>query len=106
MRISDWSSDVCSFDLLGTNYNEIVRRPIVYDKTEGLLSAPMIQTGRGKTDGAGLCTVTFPTPYFSGIVPRIVMTPRYINSAVMRSEERRVGKECVRMCRSRVSTYQ
>src|SRR3546814_10089691 len=68
MRISDWSSDVCSSDLRDSH-----RR---------------IQTGRRHR-------VRFPhTPRGRRARPRRE-----------RSEERRVGKECVSTCRSRWSPY-
>src|SRR3546814_8168771 len=62
MRISDWSSDVCSSDLTTPAPSSLYRKPADHPT--------------GKTLGT-----------FS------------------RSEERRVGKECVSTCRSRWSTY-
>src|SRR3546814_5851864 len=80
MRISDWSSDVCSSDLatsrlLGTSAR--CKRP----------GAP--------ADGAG--------PGYG--LP--LVAPGHSSSMVTaaRSEERRVGKECVSTCRSRWSPY-
>src|SRR3546814_6510763 len=67
MRISDWSSDVCSSDLR-----------IVDD---GRVPEDVVRIGstvRYKTDAGETRTVT-----------------------LVRSEERRVGKECVSTCRSR-----
>src|SRR3546814_2516229 len=67
MRISDWSSDVCSSDLL---------------------------------------------PTWTLFLPRLDFTPLYqhvpfvsVPYHSLRSEERRVGKECVSTCRSRWSPY-
>src|SRR3546814_4047504 len=75
LRISDWSSDVCSSDL------------IVFAKS-----------------------VRFHSVNFDSLV--IHGRPRTIESQevkremfVRRSEERRVGKECVSTCRSRWSPY-
>src|SRR3546814_6061699 len=76
MRISDWSSDVCSSDLCPFD-----EAPAKSDE-EGLIVA------RGKTSYALLNLF----PYNSGHL-------------LVRSEERRVGKECVRTCRSRWSPY-
>src|SRR3546814_6258060 len=70
MRISDWSSDVCSSDL----------------------------TVDSSCPGAGFTAVTRGLP--SVKVP-VLST---INVST-RSEERRVGKECVSTCRSRWSPY-
>src|SRR3546814_10194655 len=68
MRISDWSSDVCSSDLAAS---EGVARDGRIDPTR-VPEAPITPTGTA--DNA-------------------------------RSEERRVGKECVSTCRSRWSPY-
>src|SRR3546814_8148074 len=68
MRISDWSSDVCSSDLRGP----------------GPRSSGPDRPSTGSPSG--------PTGCPAG-------TPR------SRSEERRVGKECVSTCRSRWSPY-
>src|SRR3546814_4856572 len=62
MRISDWSSDVCSSDL-----------------KSGLGNSSIISAMRLR---GGACT-----------------------NVLKRSEERRVGKECVSTCRSRWSPY-
>src|SRR3546814_2425049 len=81
MRISDWSSDVCSSDLLGAEigYN---------DMTTG---QPYLRYGGGlSTSGRG----GQPIP---GSIPNAPL----IRGSNFRSEERRVGKECVSTCRSR-----
>src|SRR3546814_4894390 len=80
MRISDWSSDVCSSDLLaaevgvGQSMYAIERYTSVNDLGTAVLFQQLIEHP----------------------VRRIV---------VARSEERRVGKECVSTCRSRWSPY-
>src|SRR3546814_2420139 len=73
MRISDWSSDVCSSDLNCTQY----MKPAA-TITAGCISISSV---------AG-----------SSMYPAAPSTPS-------RSEERRVGKECVSTCRSRWSPY-
>src|SRR3546814_15099714 len=97
MRISDWSSDVCSSDLLD----------IVEDRPP---TPPERQPGRR----------TRPDPHkteenpirFARLGPRAAMqhsaksVPRCFTAppkTPWRSEERRVGKECVSTCRSRWS---
>src|SRR3546814_8958107 len=73
MRISDWSSDVCSSDLAGG-----------LDCVGIGKCAHTVSTGRGRNRTIG-------------------RRPRGPRSG--RSEERRVGKECVSTCRSRWSPY-
>src|SRR3546814_7527707 len=68
MRISDWSSDVCSSDLAGA-----------------LGETGSAAGGLGDLESAGMVARHCP--------------PK------KRSEERRVGKECVSTCRSRWSPY-
>src|SRR3546814_12640496 len=88
MRISDWSSDVCSSDLEGS------RRTRRFDARHGQ-EEPGDRGGRRHGDrlraGADaqgqLQRLTGPWP-----LP-------------ISSEERRVGKECVSTCRSRWSPY-
>src|SRR3546814_9425263 len=84
MRISDWSSDVCSSDL------EIT-----------LLGAVNILTGCYDSDN-------FANEPFCGLFMRTAGGPDAQSVASVtdrRSEERRVGKECVSTCRSRWSPY-
>src|SRR3546814_13971590 len=99
MRISDWSSDVCSSDLVD----------------ELFAAAPEL--------GAPLVKAEFPRVYvdanrepyeldpamFDDALPDYVTTQNARIAAglgtIARSEERRVGKECVSTCRSRWSPY-
>src|SRR3546814_8069223 len=67
MRISDWSSDVCSSDLAQNKVN--ISRLWRY-----------VHTGPARSESSKRCIYS-------------------------RSEERRVGKECVSTCRSRWSPY-
>src|SRR3546814_8690189 len=83
MRISDWSSDVCSSDLL----------------------TPISAFRPRRWRGALL-------PHTAEVVFSILENEKRPVSAVAdytelrdRSEERRVGKECVSTCRSRWSPY-
>src|SRR3546814_4932660 len=77
MRISDWSSDVCSSDLrLFLKQRNALELEKVLHKTKGI---PLFQEQAMKM----------------AIRTRTTMT--------MRSEERRVGKESVSTCRSRWS---
>src|SRR3546814_4346095 len=87
MRISDWSSDVCSSDLI-------------------------------QRTGIGLGYLALQHRLVEALPHRVIGLPRGIHVALEdhelilnvrhadhRSEERRVGKECVSTCRSRWSPY-
>src|SRR3546814_11444016 len=76
LRISDWSSDVCSSDLHAA-LNASLAVAIEWRDPSGELAAAI----------KGLRTI------------------KSIEDAVASSEERRVGKECVSTCRSRWSPY-
>src|SRR3546814_3758811 len=90
MRISDWSSDVCSSDL---------------------------QVGQGEADLAlfkamnntGGILFKYPSSQINKTVEAFVKMQQgeevEAMEFIMRSEERRVGKECVSTCRSRWSPY-
>src|SRR3546814_5143507 len=75
MRISDWSSDVCSSDLFAPSRRaaSFYRRPRQWDDLH------LVMVGRQRHDRRA--------------------------DVGARSEERRVGKECVSTCRSRWSPY-
>src|SRR3546814_4437247 len=85
MRISDWSSDVCSSDLHGAFSGRRGGRAIPrYSKR----SARQEVAERKQESRVNL---------YDEVTARIVTE--------LRSEERRVGKECVSTCRSRWSPY-
>src|SRR3546814_10629006 len=86
MRISDWSSDVCSSDLTGGGPVEL----LVCDYRGGELR------GYLRFDAERLAEVgTDPTLF-------ALFGEGFL---AIRSEERRVGKACVSTCRSRWSPY-
>src|SRR3546814_16678433 len=105
MRISDWSSDVCSSDLagrasvlvLGLTFKENVpdlRNTRVVDLVRGLqayghdvaVHDPLADPAEAKRE-YGIDLLASPGGGYD------------------RTEERRVGKECVSKCRSRWSPY-
>src|SRR3546814_14556179 len=111
MRISDWSSDVCSSDLAVAK--------LATDDGSSAVPAALVGEQRmidddpkfviGKVDGA---------PVFIPATPRVgtdqddaldparlgrLCQPSSQPQLFQRSEERRVGTECVRPCRSRWS---
>src|SRR3546814_19387751 len=112
MRISDWSSDVCSSDLtqiwplasglagfsVGSSEIATVRRgwpsfvnPWIFLPLLSVLGLPM-----GRYPAAARLSTTL--PQLDSALPSR-------NSRTSRSEERRVGKECVSKCSSRWSPY-
>src|SRR3546814_15937516 len=96
MRISDWSSDVCSSDLeqirclnkilislsfrKATNENEDIQDQSV------LNNCSHISSHEGRAKRRNICKIC-------------------VQILTWRSEERRVGTECVSTCRSRWSPY-
>src|SRR3546814_21149143 len=98
MRISDWSSDVCSSDLRSLDQGIGRPRPAKSFATAGEGS---ILVG---WNSLGMAVRAFFLPMLSriaGILLRTHLRERFDE----RSEERRVGKECVSTCRSRWSPY-
>src|SRR3546814_20905325 len=88
MRISDWSSDVCSSDLPDRR-DRAVAEPAVLLPRPG---HPCLHRQR-----AAVRTL-------AARLPGAARAGR-ARAADARSEERRVGKECVSTCRSRWSPY-
>src|SRR3546814_14706175 len=100
MRISDWSSDVCSSDLYEVKRYERNRKTMLAPPE--LLAVHPLGKSPVITDGA--VTVAESGAIFEYILER------YGNGRLQpqpgtRSEERRVGNECVSTCRSRWSPY-
>src|SRR3546814_20681560 len=99
MRISDWSSDVCSSDLnsgepaigksIDTADEGIDTRSILMVHLVGFTRLCQGVSLVDQQDHATTCS-TFGRLEFAGFIER-------------RSEERRVGKACVSKCRSRWS---
>src|SRR3546814_4785815 len=82
MRISDWSSDVCSSDLWGWP------------------AANWSAAWASRVKGRVMCQEKAAANSRKNPMP-----VSHTNIMGVRSEERRVGKECVSTCRSRWSPY-
>src|SRR3546814_11828236 len=101
MRISDWSSDVCSSDLYGIKLLKFrlsgyflavydhYQKPMAFEDDFFSNEIVLVEEGANKKDSA-YWTTRRPVP---------------LTDEERRSEERRVGKECVSTCRSRWSPY-
>src|SRR3546814_14751858 len=132
MRISDWSSDVCSSDLpspesllklpypevtlgagkvyLAAPFFDLAQRWLVEEARSNLLDmgaqvfSPVHEVGPGPAsivapeDIAGLEAADVVFAVLNGVDPGTIFE-------VGRSEERRVGKECVSTCRARWARY-
>src|SRR3546814_16847072 len=96
MRISDWSSDVCSSDLEAAAPRLVDE---IAPRLEKQLGGPLTEQARSRL-AAGM----------DGLKARAKTLVELAENAAFyvierRSEERRVGKECVSTCRSRWSPY-
>src|SRR3546814_14289193 len=96
MRISDWSSDVCSSDLITTGDMVAAQRALLASLGIERLAAVI-----GYSFGGYLAFewATRHPDMMRAVVPVATATKRHGG----RSEARRAGKECVRTCRSRWS---
>src|SRR3546814_14527965 len=99
MRISDWSSDVCSSDLLGGNFLGQLRTEVLERVVELDLA------GHGHTivgDGGRAPLLVQHDVAALGAKRHLDRVGPGVDA---RTEERRVGKECVSQCRSRWRPY-
>src|SRR3546814_14619237 len=109
MRISDWSSDVCSSDLHGQVPGSELAILALGRLGGGALTHASdldliyLFSGdfTGESDGRRPLGAT---QYYNRLVQRI-SNAMSVQTASGRSAERRVGKECVSTCRSRWSPY-
>src|SRR3546814_17180068 len=106
MRISDWSSDVCSSDLC--QIAPIVARASVGGKAQrepnlgGTADADTGVVVHGLRDGSVEAAREVGARDMSAGTG-VGQEKGRVSGTVFRSEERRVGKECVSTCRSRWS---
>src|SRR3546814_11382240 len=104
MRISDWSSDVCSSDLTGIGRHHGLFKPVdILYRVSGIVVPNISHV---------YIRFAFLGPRANGYIFPIAIlhTLKFafeldvevlIDEVYDRSEERRVGKECVSTCRSR-----
>src|SRR3546814_15483182 len=99
MRISDWSSDVCSSDLLLRSLRKMTAEDVKAHSVKGQYTAGAVngEAVAGYADELGRPSNT----------ETFVALKAFIDNWRWKggSEERRVGKECVSTCRSRWSPY-
>src|SRR3546814_4545554 len=97
MRISDWSSDVCSSDLSPTSVPSDALSACTSIDSRTTPSAPTVKVA---------LAVCPPSTGDTSTAASTVTDSRPLGTSVTRPEERRVGKECVSTCRYRGSPYQ
>src|SRR3546814_17267371 len=107
MRISDWSSDVCSSDLRGVDARILARRhaglQAVRHVRQRLLLLGLRQLLDLFFDHTGDLHNAFHHRALEYATHRLASGDA--RTILERSEERRVGKECVSTCRSRWSPF-
>src|SRR3546814_13743415 len=105
MRISDWSSDVCSSDLLGAKRTFIGLSQAAGTSGSGR-AAEGVGDGVAAVAAEGAAGDLHARASLAALVLRQLQhAPDAVHQVAVRSEERRVGKEGVRTCRSRGSPY-
>src|SRR3546814_15774990 len=106
MRISDWSSDVCSSDLIEASSHRLIGVQVVAPGAGELIQAAALAI-RARMTVQELAEQLF--PYLTMVeglklaAQTFSKNVKLLSCCAGRSEERRVGKECVRKCRSRWS---
>src|SRR3546814_11965207 len=103
MRISDWSSDVCSSDLVEHHFEDYSFCPDNFVVLANLAA-------RTERIGLGTGAVILPWNDPLRVAEKASLLDhlrggRLLLGVGRRSEERRVGKECVSTCRSRWAPY-
>src|SRR3546814_13479233 len=111
MRISDGSSDVCSSDPLSiwANFSE---QFAISDEERRILTETILARVAGRIPvivttshySTDICVARNQHALDHGAA-MVMLLPPYHGATIRRSEERRVGKECVSTCRSRWSPY-
>src|SRR3546814_11363782 len=96
MRISDWSSDVCSSDLL--------EHWSLWPVRASLLTGPP-KSGRSHLGRIFQHWSSGDVIDDADLADEQMIFHAWNRAQGLRSEERRVGKECVRTCRSRGSQH-
>src|SRR3546814_15086054 len=111
MRISDWSSDVCSSDLEALLTGWRPDYAVVDLKLGNASGLSCVQTLRAADPAMRIVVLTG----FASIATAVeaiklgasyyLAKPSHTDDIEARSEERRVGKECVSTCSTRSARY-
>src|SRR3546814_15854312 len=104
MRISDWSSDVCSSDLSEPLAHRVaLALAVLHDDLDVPIGVDLLHPPAFFE--RAVLAVTFDVDHLDILGEARHAADRRLDIALFRSEERRVGKECVSTCRSRWSPY-
>src|SRR3546814_19852410 len=103
MRISDWSSDVCSSDLAASLILSSADRTVSVQGVAGAGKSTMLQAVArvAEAEGRTITGLAFQNKMVADLAEGAGIQAPKIASFVLRSVERRVGKECVSTVRSR-----
>src|SRR3546814_11001879 len=104
MRISDWSSDVCSSDLIARRIRAFNPAPVAWTELDGERVRILAATADASTASDGAPGTVLSTGAGEIAVASGDGVVR-LKQLQWRSEERRVGKGCVSTCSSRWSPY-
>src|SRR3546814_20345964 len=99
MRISDWSSDVCSSDL---EPEDLIKFGLI---PEFVCRLPVVATIEELDEAALVKILTEPKNAITKQFHKLFDMEGVELEFCQRSVERSVGKECVSMCSSRCATY-
>src|SRR3546814_12584356 len=119
MRISDWSSDVCSSDLATAIANNsgaglAANGTMTLNSSGDIANYGSLYTGSQMVLNAGHTIRNYRNAAMDSDGSITATGDKFVNNSnvnakgnitITRSEERRVGKECVSTCRSRWSPY-
>src|SRR3546814_17165676 len=100
MRISDWSSDVCSSDLLDAFGDQYMVRGFGVSQTVNGVATAVLNHARDTANVERIEVLKGPASVLYG-----QMQPGAVINIVTRSDERRAGTECVSQCSSQWSQY-
>src|SRR3546814_11123655 len=103
MRISDWSSDVCSSDLLVVQLTSCDPKMLFFPPEIAAMAIEAAEQRKVQPiDWSEFATRAAPV---AALPEQKTDETCYLQSSSGRSEERRLGQECVSTCRSRWSPY-
>src|SRR3546814_17772304 len=105
MRISDWSSDVCSSDLprLRIDLMDLAIPVLPHPERPFGPGEPRVAAAAGRRNG-GEHAAALRIDLLDAVIGELKQVLA-VEGRSGRSEERRVGKECVSTCRYRGLTY-